>query len=101
MDARRAGAIALAVLSVALRACALALCALVATMCFSGLSARLNLVGLIVDVSRALPGAIAGYGVLTTPFGGVFRFDFALVALVLFFLDYACARLSRQLLIKR
>ena len=64
-------------------------------LCFSGLVAKLNIVGFIVDLSRALPAAIAGWGVIASPFGGVFRFDFALVALACFILDYVCQRASR------
>ena len=97
MDARRAGAIALTILAIALRICAFALCSIVVLLCFSGLSARLNMVGFVVDLSRLLPSFIAGYGVITTPFGGVFRLDFSLVAFVLFLLDYACMRAARKL----
>lgn len=56
-----------------------------------------QMVGFVVDLSRAMPAVIAGYGVITTPFGGVFRLDFALVAAVLFLLDYVCCRASRAL----
>ena len=90
MDVRRAGAIALTVLGFAFRLCAIALC-------FSGLSARLDMVGFVVDLSRLLPAFIAGYGVITTPFGGVFRLDFSLIALLFFLLDYACMRCARML----
>lgn len=97
MDSRRAGAIALSIVAVAFRMCAIAMCAITVVLCFSGLSARLNMVGFVVDLSRAIPAVIAGYGVITSPFGGVFRFDFALVAAVLFLLDYACCRAARAL----
>lgn len=97
MDVRRAGAIALTVLGFAFRLCAIALCAIVVILCFSGLSARLNMVGFVVDLSRLLPAFIAGNGVITTPFGGVFRLDFSLIALLFFLLDYACLRCARML----
>lgn len=97
MDLRRAGAIVLSIVAIALRLCAIAMCAITVVLCFSGLSARLNMVGFVVDLSRAMPAVIAGYGVITTPFGGVFRLDFALVAAVLFLLDYVCCRVSRAL----
>ena len=97
MDLRRAGAIVLSIVAIALRLCAIAMCAITVGLCFSGLSARLNMVGFVVDLSRAMPAVIAGYGVITTPFGGVFRLDFALVAAVLFLLDYVCCRASRTL----
>ena len=88
MGSRNAAAVALAVLSWIFRFAAIVLC-------FSGLVAKLNIVGFIVDLSRALPAAIAGWGVIASPFGGVFRFDFALVALACFILDYVCQRASR------
>ena len=97
MDLRRAGAIALSIIAVAFRLAAVAMCAITVVLCFSGLSARLNMVGFVVDLSRTMPAIIAGYGVITSPFGGVFRFDFALVAAALFLLDYACCRASRVL----
>lgn len=95
--ARRAGAVALAIVAWACRLAAIALCAITVILCFSGLSARLDMVGLVVDLSRALPTAIAGYGLITTPFGGVFRFDFALVAGILFLSDHLCSRASLAL----
>ena len=94
-SAGRAGAIALAVVSWGCRLGGIFMAALTVILCFAGLSAKLNLVGFIVDLSRTLPGAIAGYGVITSPFGGVFRLDFALVAAALFVADYLCQRASR------
>lgn len=95
MGSRNAAAVALAVLSWIFRLAAIALCLIVIVLCFSGLVAKLNIVGFIVDLSRALPASIAGWGVIASPFGGVFRFDFALVALACFILDYVCQRASR------
>lgn len=97
MDARRAGAVTLNLLALVFRVCAVLLCAVVVMLCFSGTVSRLNMVGFIVELSRAMPDVIAGYGVISSPFGGVFRFDFAVVAAILFLLDYACARASRAL----
>lgn len=94
MDGRRAGAIALTVLSYVLRLTGIALCAMVIVLCFSGAAAQLNIVGLVVDISRAIPEAIAGYGVIASPFGGVFRLDFALLAAACYALDYLCGRLA-------
>ena len=89
----RALAIAASLLALILRLFGIALCALVVLLCFSGMTARLSIVGL----SRMLPDVIAGYGVITTPFGGVFRLDFALTAVAFFILDYLLSRLSRAL----
>ena len=70
MDAHRAGAIACTILSWIVRLCAIALCIL----------------------AIMLPSLIAGYGLIPSPFGGVFRFDFALSAALLFLIDYALQR---------
>lgn len=97
MDSRKAGAIALSVVSMALRIFGIFMCLVTVILCFPGVTAKLNLVGFIVDLSRAVPSIIAGYGVIASPFGGVFRFDFALVAFFCFSIDYACQRFSLQL----
>ena len=97
MDARRAGAIALTVMGFACRVIAFALCALTVALCFNGFAAKLNIVSLVVDLTRALPAVIAGYGLVATPLGGVFRFDFACMAVAFFLIDYACARVARSL----
>ena len=97
MQGYRAAAVALSVVGWAARLSAIAMCVLTVVLCFSGVASTLNLVGFIVDLSRALPGAIAGYGVITTPFGGVFRLDYAIVAAVLFLIDFACMRAAFRL----
>lgn len=97
MDVRRAAAVALTLISYALRVLAIAMCALVVVLCFSGLAARIGIVGLVTDLSRAIPQVIAGYGVISSPFGGVFRLDFTIVAVILFLLDYLCARIAHAL----
>ncbi|MBE6469522.1 MAG: hypothetical protein E7001_06155 [Coriobacteriaceae bacterium] len=97
MQGRSAGAVALTLIGWACRALGWALAAITVILCVSGLSARLNMVGLVVDLSRALPAVIAGYGVITTPFGGIFRFDFALIVVALMIVDYVCLRAARML----
>ncbi|MDY4040626.1 MAG: hypothetical protein SOY67_00760 [Collinsella sp.] len=97
MQGRNAGAVALTIIAWGARLTAIALAAITVILCVSGLTARLNMVGLVVDLSRALPAVIAGYGVITTPFGGIFRLDFALIVLFLLFLDYACLRAAQAL----
>ncbi len=93
----RAFALAASILAVILRIFGIALCVLTVVLCFAGAAARLSIVGLVVDLSRMLPDVIAGYGVMTTPFGGVFRLDFAIMAVVFFAADYLLCRLSRAL----
>ena len=97
MDSRRALAIFLTVLSGAFRIGGVLMAALTAILCFPGVSARLNLVGFVIDLSRSLPELISGYGLITSPFGGVFRLDFALVACFLLVLDFIFQRASRAL----
>ncbi len=95
MAARRAGALALTIAAVCCRVLAWALCALTVLLCFSGVSTKLRLVNLVVDLTQALPALIAGYGLVPTPMGGVFRLDFAFVAAGLFVVDYICVRAAR------
>ncbi len=97
MDARNSAAVALNILAYVFRLCAIALCLLVIILCFSGLVTRLGLVNFVVDLSRALPSVIAGWGVIASPFGGIFRLDYTVVAVVLFVLDFVCTRASRAL----
>ena len=47
-------------------------------------------------MKTTLPSSIAGYGVITSPFGGVFRLDYAIVAVILFVADYLLTRASRR-----
>lgn len=96
MNSRKAAAVAMSVLSVVCRVCGVFMTVMTVMLCFSGIAAKLQIVGFIVELSRALPAAIAGYGVITSPFGGVFRFDYAIVAVVFFIIDYALTRASRS-----
>lgn len=97
MEARRAAAIALNIFAYAFRIMGMLLCALVIALCFPGIINQLGLTGFVIDLSRVLPSVIAGWGVLVSPFGGVFRFDFLIVAIVCFVLDFVCARISRAI----
>ena len=97
MNFREAGALALRLLSLACRVLGILLCALTVILCFNGLSSRLGLVDLVIDLSRSLPASIAGYGLIPSPFGGVFRLDFAFLCIGLFLLDYLFDRASRAI----
>ena len=97
MDVRRAAAIALTVLSVAFRIAAVAFAVLTVLLCFPSAAARLGITGFVIDLSHALPDLIQGYGLVTSPFGGVFRLDFALACACLFILDYFCQRIAYKL----
>ena len=87
----------LTILSWAARIGAIAICLLTALLCFGGLTAHLGLASLTLAVAQALPEAIAGFGLLATPFGGIFRSDFALSALGLFCIDWLCSQLASLL----
>lgn len=95
MEARKAAAVALNICAYAFRIIGIALCALVIMLCFPGIVNQLGLTGLVIDLSRVLPSVIAGWGVIVSPFGGVFRFDFLIVGIVFFVFDFACSRISR------
>lgn len=97
MDLRKAAAVFLCVLSIVCRVCAVAMGVLTVALYFPGVSVRLNLTGFVIDLSRALPDIIEGYGLVTSPFGGVFRTDFAITMLALFIADYIFQRVSRAL----
>ena len=73
MNSRKAAAVAMSIIAIACRICGIFMSAMTVLLCFSGLTAKLQIVGFVVELSRALPSAIAGYGVITSPFGGVFR----------------------------
>lgn len=97
MDARKAIAVALNIFAFIMRICAIALCIIIVLLCIPGAVSALGLVGFVVDLSHALPSIIAGYGVIVSPFGGVFRFDYLIMALLLFLIDWICVRLARRL----
>lgn len=97
MDSRKALAVAVSLLGLAFRLFALVLCALTIILCFNGVATMLGIVTFVVDLTQALPDLIAGYGLIPTPFGGVFRFDFAVMAGICFALDYVLVRISRTI----
>ena len=96
VNSRKAAAVAMSIIAIACRICGIFMSAMTVLLCFSGLTAKLQIVGFVVELSRALPSSIAGYGVITSPFGGVFRLDYAIVAVILFAADYLLTRASRR-----
>lgn len=86
----------LLLLSWAFRICALALVALVVLNSLT-LGNRLALMQVTARVTQLLPRQLSGVYVLDTPFGGAFRGDFAIMAVILFVLDWICARIRRSL----
>ena len=81
----------------ALRAAAWLLVALVVADLFLTGPARAALLPLNTWLARALPEGRSGSLVLTTPLGGAFRGDFALVAVVLFVVDWAICKIAASL----
>ncbi|QWT17027.1 hypothetical protein KPC83_04015 [Collinsella sp. zg1085] len=97
MHAYKAGALVLACIAWICRILAQLTAALIVVMCFAGLSVKLGLAGFIVELSASLPPLLAGYGLISTPFGGVFRFDIACLVVILCLIDYVCLRIAAQL----
>ena len=98
MQVRSAVYIVLTLLSWGIRLCAVGVCALTAALCFSALSGLGPVAALSAQLAYALPARVAGYGLIASPFGGVFRLDFAILAAVLFLLDFACSWAASKVL---
>ena len=71
------------------RACRVAAWLLVALV-----AARSLLLGVNNLVSGLVPEAVSGLLVFVTPFGGAFRGDFAILAVILLLVDWALCRLA-------
>ena len=98
MQVRRAAYIVLSIIGWAFRIAAVVVCLVTAALCFSRLSSMTLVAALATSLAYALPASVAGYGLVASPFGGVFRFDFACLALVLFLLDFGCSWLAAKLM---
>lgn len=83
--------------AVVCRVIAWGLVALVVVDAFMIGPARAALLGINGVVQRTIPSALSGLLVFQTPFGGVFRGDFAIAAILLLVADWALRRLSRRL----
>lgn len=88
---------ALRVLSLACRALAWVLVALVVADAILPAGPRSLLLGINTLVSGIIPSALSGVLVFVTPFGGAFRGDFALVAILLLVADWLLGRASASL----
>ena len=78
------------------RIAAILLSGLVVILCL-GTATNLGVVGVIMTLNGMVPSAISGLLVIPTPLGGAFRGDFALLAIALFVVDWACMRISSAL----
>ena len=88
---------ALLVVSWVCRVLGWALAALVVAGALLPAGPRALLLGAVGLASRLVPAPLLGLFVFHTPFGGAFRGDFAIVAIVLLVLDWALRRLSASL----
>lgn len=74
-----------------------ALVALVVVDLFLTGPARTAVLPLNTLLSRAIPEAISGSFVISTPLGGAFRGDFALVAVLFFLIDWVFCKIASSL----
>ena len=97
----RAGAgVARVVLTLVIWVCrlsAIGLSAVVVLDCFSNMRVRVALFNLTAAIASAMPSQLAGMYVIDTPFGGAFRGDFAICAVVLFVADWILCRVRGSL----
>ncbi len=90
--AQRYGAFALSALGVILRVVAIFIAIVIVMLCFPTGPFRQLLLMASTLIDSFVPGPLSGLFVFLTPFGGAFRGDYAILALVLFGIDYACQR---------
>ena len=95
--AASAAATALKVVAIVLRICAAALCALVVADAFFAGPGRGALLGVNGLVTQLIPAPLSGILVVSTPFGGVYRGDFAIAAIIVFVIDWLLTRASASL----
>ncbi len=81
----------------AFRVAAWAVCALVVADIFLTGPARSAVLPLNTLLARAIPEAISGSLVISTPFGGAFRGDFAIVAVLFFLIDWVFCKIASSL----
>lgn len=79
------------------RVLAWAVTALVAADAFIGSGSRTWLLAVNGAVSRLVPSQLLGLFVFSTPFGGAFRGDYAILAIVLLVIDWVLTRVSASL----
>lgn len=76
------------------RVLAIAIAVCVVVLCFGPALSIVPVADATYWLTRLIPSAIRGIFVFTSPLGGAFRGDFAIVAVALFILDWALMRLS-------
>ena len=84
-------------IAIACRVAAWALVALVAADAFLPAGPRAALLAANGVAARLVPGPLLGLLVFQTPFGGAFRGDFALAAVLLLVVDWLLVRASASL----
>ena len=83
--------------SLAARFAAWGVSAMVVADALLGTGARTWLLSVNGAVARLVPGPVLGLLVFQTPFGGAFRGDFALLAVILLLIDWALAHVRASL----
>lgn len=94
---RRIVSLALYVVACALLVCCLLVLALTLVLLFSQVALALGAASLAMSLTRALPAWLAMFGVVASPFGGVFRTDFLIVVVVLLVAAKLVHRLAKGL----
>lgn len=87
----------LALFSWVFRLAAIAISVVVVLDSFTMAAARVELLRATALISSFIPSQLAGLYVIDTPFGGAFRGDFAIVAVVLFLVDWILCRIRVSL----
>lgn len=87
----------LAFASWVLRLAAIGVSLVVVLDSFTFATGRTELLRATAAISAVLPQGLAGLYVIDTPFGGAFRGDFAIAALVLFLVDWILCRIRAAL----
>ena len=94
---RSAASAPLIVTILLLRLLAIAFCALVVLMAIPSLGDRAVMVSLSSAAGTIVPQSLSGILVIPTPFGGAFRGDFALAALLVYLVDWALTNARARL----
>ena len=88
---------ALMVLSCALLACSILLLLLILSLVATQVAVALHAAPIALAVTRLMPGWLAFSWVLPSPFGGVFRTDFLILAAALFVAAKVCRGVAKHL----
>ncbi len=94
--ARRIISLILYIIACACVVVSIVLLLVTAALLVSDVAVTLRVAPLALDITRLLPDFLQYWSVISSPFGGVFRTDFAVVALVFFILAALIRRIARR-----